>query len=702
MFQIALDPVPNRRDLTAILDLLGSRLTWRDWAQVAARRADQAVQHLTTGAGAVATAANLPDHSSSLPGPLPTLVSTTSLGFFSLQNVDLPITSVGLHPRITSLTVNAFAILSKTLTEHYRSLTDSEVELLRSATWAYCTYALLGVGCEASTEDALGLLDDSVIASAGAKIWKGACALLPLCIAKGHQIPHSHFEQICQITNEVVLDCPFIRNRLSTFVQYENGSLVAKALFGSDELPDTTFFRLFQPGTDAREREQRSPRTDQPTAKNLHTLVISGNLEQLRELARAPVVDINAISEHGDTALLLACRHGRHDAVLCLLDAGADAALENNRGENGLHWLSSFPAEEMTEIATLLRRGGARLYPTDSETALRPPDFDEDEFVMHGLVPGSPILRAVSFDNGHSFQVLCELMMEDARKGLIAPWFLMELCYQPLCLAFRLHVAGVAEGILKFMVNVLPSFFSEDIGEANDTLAYWMVEVKCGLLFWDVLTIEHSLARMTLHGPKWRTAQQRCLQLLMDYKIYVPVPDYPKAGVGLITSCLLQKNDDALEFILTKTEFRKNVNDVDGVFNHCTPIDIALDGHRKGAFKLLVDAGAILDLRNMSDPEHRLAEVGASYLHVCATSRHESVEYAKTILAHGVPASITDNRGLPALFNAVLRADFDLAHLLIEHGADVNSEIALGYTMLGCLLDTGFDWQCDDQVESVR
>lgn len=69
----------------------------------------------------------------------------------------------------------------------------------------------------------------------------------------------------------------------------------------------------------------------------LHLAARAGKHETLAELLKQPNIDINAEGKLGATALFLAASNGRHDAVQCLLDKGADPRKVDTLGWNALH-----------------------------------------------------------------------------------------------------------------------------------------------------------------------------------------------------------------------------------------------------------------------------------------------------------------------------------------------------------------------------
>ena len=104
---------------------------------------------------------------------------------------------------------------------------------------------------------------------------------------------------------------------------------------------------------------------------------------------------INDCNSQGDTALLFAARSGHRNALMKLLELGADPSIGNYTGDTPLHWLCSFSDQDVKEVATELVKKGAnieaqaRVFPDEDELGQRL-YYAETEFVA-----GTPLHRAI-------------------------------------------------------------------------------------------------------------------------------------------------------------------------------------------------------------------------------------------------------------------------------------------------------------------
>jgi ankyrin repeat protein len=91
-------------------------------------------------------------------------------------------------------------------------------------------------------------------------------------------------------------------------------------------------------------QENPVPKTD------LHTAVLTDNLEVIRQHIKAGS-DLNVLeSTRGSTPLITAAALGRPEAAEILIDGGADLNYKNNDGSTALHTAVAFGKTEVAEI----------------------------------------------------------------------------------------------------------------------------------------------------------------------------------------------------------------------------------------------------------------------------------------------------------------------------------------------------------------
>lgn len=172
----------------------------------------------------------------------------------------------------------------------------------------------------------------------------------------------------------------------------------------------------------------------------LHWAAMQGLDEVFDFLSASEVLaplDLNVQDRNGDTALLYACRSGRHAIARSLVTMGASAQLCNLFDENALHFLYAIEDEHVSSLATFLVGHGADVTQESKVTKTNKPSnliFD-----LRVTVPGSPILRAVTLNTLPLAQTLLALRKEyhpatNSRESLL--W--QSTCYKVIGWACRL------------------------------------------------------------------------------------------------------------------------------------------------------------------------------------------------------------------------------------------------------------------------
>ncbi len=446
----------------------------------------------------------------------------------------------------------------------------------------------------------------------------------------------------------------------------------------------------------------------------LHIASIYGCLDVAKFAVENHAADVNAQNEASETALMFACRYGRTDIANYLLDNGADASIKTpTLAINALYWLSSFPSDVVPEMACKLIMGGASLQHLFLDEEKHVDLFSQSQYLFTGHVLRSPILRAIG--NGDLattkflFRIGIEVLREESISLVICRCFL-----QPMRLAALFH----HHDILEYLCCELEALFKAISARQAPSTWIWQPDylgqfsdiVKTDAIPREALDMEHHIERLCIHGENWETACVKTLEVLLKYgllgdTIGVLTPDGRECTEWTLMACIQQyRNTAALRFLASHQMFASQVNQLrtyPGAGSFYL-VDAALDCGNLEAFRVLVDAGAELNLALRPNPAHRLSPAGASYLHVCASLRVENVEFVERILEAGVPPDVADKTGLSALTMAIMKGAYVVAERLMEKGASVNSPGPRGYTSLGFLLEPVNSAQCDDLVESVR
>jgi hypothetical protein len=137
----------------------------------------------------------------------------------------------------------------------------------------------------------------------------------------------------------------------------------------------------------------------------LHRAAMCADTEVVDMLLEIPSVlsTIDKTNKYNETALFCACRSGNSKIVEALLHRGASAAIVTQSGEGPLHWLASFPDDEIRYMATLLWEHG---------TSLENHAEANGSLYFHhanGLGAGTPLTRAVARGSQIAVQCLLDL-----------------------------------------------------------------------------------------------------------------------------------------------------------------------------------------------------------------------------------------------------------------------------------------------------
>jgi ankyrin repeat protein len=583
----------------------------------------------------------------------------------------------------------------------------------QSAVWMIFQCHLLGVGTRANPGLALDILFTSGIKENGG-YWKSWVLTGLLYAALEIPVPRDRIVQIgaggllssyASLFYAKMTDTELMNNKPSAD---SHGIDCSK-----DELADVWSTWTNSGETSGRVRDRPALNStfirDRRTGGG-NTMLHAAALYDLTDLARfltrqeEPLVDINAVNDSHETALIIACRWNSYDIIHLLLDNGADASITDERGENGLYWLSSLPEQSAEHTARRLVEHGAKLHVCSDEawesTDLFPDSYFYDCRTKAG--PSGPLVRAVANRDMYSLRVLLKLYNERSEEiGSENKWAGVFTAFHPaLRIAAELHLYQIAELICKEMHDALQGLLPPPV--PRSIVGYMIVKfIKSSAVIRGVLRMTHHVHRLCLHGKHWRAASSRTLELLHEYGIVGSQVFANGSWIRTLNFAIACGNHEAVVTLLDLPEFLAAIDEVDEVF-HIPPLHQALNSQQLDILRLLIVKGATVDLRKGREPEHNLTAVEASYLHVVASLRIDDLSFANTILEHGVPADIADNRGCTAFSLAVNRGAFGLARLLIENGVDLRTPGYLGVTPLGEAMFGSNVRQCDDWIATVK
>lgn len=143
----------------------------------------------------------------------------------------------------------------------------------------------------------------------------------------------------------------------------------------------------------------------------LHWIASTAQHKILESLSACQLQDsatLNAQNHHGDTPLICAARAGHFGIVAQLVGYNADASIQNEAGENALHFLGRLDKDNVFAAAELLIGAGASMH---AEAA----SFTGSQYLeTRPMGAGCPKLRAVLADEPHVLSALLEIQRRSA------------------------------------------------------------------------------------------------------------------------------------------------------------------------------------------------------------------------------------------------------------------------------------------------
>ena len=146
---------------------------------------------------------------------------------------------------------------------------------------------------------------------------------------------------------------------------------MAKDVFGDHILEN---YDLRHPLAFVKQTSQTSEKTvfektDEQGLTWLHYAATTGSTEVVRLLLQQPNIDIDCCSVSNWTPLWMACAAGHHETVYLLLENNANAKIKSNLGRSCLHYLRNFEPNEVGKIAHRLLEAGVSVDAIDISEA---------------------------------------------------------------------------------------------------------------------------------------------------------------------------------------------------------------------------------------------------------------------------------------------------------------------------------------------
>ncbi|EXM07386.1 hypothetical protein NOF04DRAFT_11816 [Fusarium oxysporum II5] len=351
-----------------------------------------------------------------------------------------------------------------------------------------------------------------------------------------------------------------------------------------------------------------------------------------------------------ETPLVCACRNAHLEASLALLRHGADPKGHPLGQDTPLHWLWKFEKEEMMPMAKGLLDAGALI---DAASGGMRAEVLKAHADWEGTmsISTTPLGRCVLFQNIHAAEMLIELgadpLIEVDGKS---PFQLAALLAFPKFLRLFL-IQGYSQ-------SKIPGLFG---GFDDLTLLKMTQEQKVGNR--DTFSL---LSRLIRNGPRYSSDVEETLAIFKGQRELLGNADSSTGSSGEALCMQIRLgNPDIVEALL-----KMGHNPSGSPDNRPMREAILLNDER--VFRLLRDYGCDIE---------SYTELPGTLLHDSATrpaSSPPGTVIAEELIASGVSVMDHPAGTRPPVVEAILHGYFDLANLLIQHGAQIGSPYQLG------------------------
>ncbi|KAH7008851.1 hypothetical protein EDB80DRAFT_841532, partial [Ilyonectria destructans] len=255
-------------------------------------------------------------------------------------------------------------------------------------------------------------------------------------------------------------------------------------------------------------------KTSQHVQRLLWGASCHGEYKALRLLTTNRLPEINITDSEGNTALLMASRHGHLQPVLHLLVQGADPTLANSQGITALHCLSAFRDEDIQTVAQALIDNNASL---DARAASKGTLFLDP---IYPTPEGTPLSWAVAANNMTAVATLVNLgadpFDEAGQTAQTSDRWTEFNRLSPVVLA-----------VVRHQHEVLGALFPASRREAISDLGNRLINIRINVGSQGVVDtslfalcarydIEGLLPRLLLHGRKHKEAFKETFELLIN------------------------------------------------------------------------------------------------------------------------------------------------------------------------------------------
>jgi len=389
----------------------------------------------------------------------------------------------------------------------------------------------------------------------------------------------------------------------------------------------------------------------------LHFAASAGFLATFIKWVSIRPMDINNRGQYGETPLLHACRSGHYELAIFLLGEGADPRISSENGDTPLHWILSFDANHMQEMAEkLLNKKANPDAPAKRYSFVSAPDLDYEA--------GTPLHRAVQRGNIPAVRALLRIGASAVNEGGRTDRF------TPLSLAALLHYPEILEALLNSLPEAHPA--RNVFGGMSLLIPAIKGEIAHGRDFQKIAR-HKSLS-------SWWTRAKACLDILLRRGAADHLHKMPERSIGFGSSALFiaipYGDIKVIEYLLRQPGVKNGINtkcQLKSDYNPSTPLHRAINHRRIDVFRLLLRFGA--DATTLHTDENGIE---LTYLYECAALGQSSMDFAELLISNGVKVDAGPAHYETPFACAVRNRCFELASYLLGEGADPHVEFSRG------------------------
>jgi cytohesin len=386
--------------------------------------------------------------------------------------------------------------------------------------------------------------------------------------------------------------------------------------------------------------------------------VYEGDADRVGELLKSGA-DVSIGNSFGATPLSEAARTGNTRILGMLLKAGADPGATNSEGETALHAVAR---TGNVEGAKLLLKAGAGIEARENwggQTALHWAASQNQPDMVRFLISrgADPDSRATVRD--WQRRVTAEGRPKDMNHG----------GFTPLLYAARDGHVSAVSALLEGKADI-------NLADPDGTTPLLVTLING---HWDVAKL---LIEAGANVNDWDFWGQSPLYIAVDmnilpagFRVELPVMD-KTTGIEVI-QLLLARGANPNAQLKLRPPYRNAVQDrgADGtLITGATPLMRAATGGDVQVVKLLLDAGALVDLPNEDGATPLLAAVSASGTRGKYKTEDQALACVELLHAAGADVNVSTNRGMTPAHSAAFRGWHKVLTALAGYGANLDAK----------------------------